>query len=211
MTAQAGDTFPPSIAAQKFPLRRLLRARRSRIGRADRRKAARRAATCLLKRLPPRCRIAIYLSVHSELSTRPLRAALLRAGHRVSVPVTLRNWQMRFLPFDARTAIRASGPLRLPEPVARRPMRKARHFDVILVPLLGFDDHGGRLGNGGGYYDRALAGPRIGRKPQRIGYAYAAQRLDRLPMDSFDVRLDAVVTECGWQRFPKHPLNPNPQ
>ncbi len=205
MTAQAGDTFPISIAAQKSALRRVLRSRRSRIPRSDRRKAARLAARALLKRLPPRCRIAIYLSVHSELSTAPLRAALLRAGHRVSVPVTLRNWQMRFLPFDARTALRSSGPLRLPEPVARRPMQTARAFDVILVPLLGFDAAGGRIGNGGGYYDRALAHPRVGGRPQRIGYAYAAQAVDALPMEAFDVRLDAVVSERGWARFPKQP------
>lgn len=203
MTAQAGDTFPISIAAQKSALRRVLRARRSRIAEPDRRKAARLAARALLKRLPPRCRIAIYLSVHSELSTRPLRSALLRAGHRVFVPVTLRDWQMRFLPYDKHTVLRASGPLRLPEPVARRPRRTARHVDVILVPLLGFDSAGGRLGNGGGYYDRALAHRRIGGKPQRIGYAYAVQAVDALPMDRFDVRLDAVVTERGWSRFPK--------
>ncbi len=204
MTAQAGDTFPNSIAAQKSALRLLLRKRRSSIPRSDRRKAARRAAQALLKHLPPRCRIAIYLSVHSELSTEPLCAALLRAGHKLSVPVTLRDWQMRFLPYDRNTAIRANGPLRLPEPVARRPMRSARHFDVILLPLLGFDASGGRLGNGGGYYDRALAGARTGRPPKRIGYAYALQQVEALPMDAFDVRLDAVVTERGWQRFPKH-------
>ena len=203
MTAQAGDTFPNSIAAQKSALRLLLRKRRSSIPRSDRRKAARRAAQALLKRLPPRCMIAIYLSVHSELSTEPLCAALLRAGHALSVPVTLRDWQMRFLPYDGNTAIRANGPLRLPEPVARRPMRSARHFDVILLPLLGFDASGGRLGNGGGYYDRALAGAGTGRQPKRIGYAYALQQVEALPMDAFDVRLDAVVTERGWQRFPK--------
>ncbi|MBA4286834.1 MAG: 5-formyltetrahydrofolate cyclo-ligase [Xanthomonadaceae bacterium] len=193
------------MAAQKSALRSVLRKRRSRIARADRQKAARQAAQALLKHLPPRCRIAIYLSVHSELSTQPLRAALLRAGHQVSVPVTLRDWQMRFLPFSERTALRSNGPLRLPEPVARRPMCSARRFDVILVPLLGFDATGGRIGNGGGYYDRALAAPRIGGRPQRIGYAYAVQRVDLLPMEAFDVRLDAVVTEGGWQRFPKLP------
>jgi len=204
MTAQAGDTFPLSIAAQKSALRSVLRKRRSRIAKADRCTAARCAARALLKRLPPRCRIAVYLSVHSELSTQPLRSALLRAGHQVSVPVTRRDWQMRFLPFAEHTALRSNGPLRLPEPVARRPMRSARRFDVILVPLLGFDATGGRIGNGGGYYDRALAAPRIGRRPQRIGYAYAAQRVELLPMEAFDVRLDAVVTEDGWQRFPKY-------
>lgn len=203
MTAQAGDTFPLSSAAQKSALRRVLRSRRSRLPEAERRKAARLAARALIRRLPRRCRIAIYLSVHSELSTQPLRNALLRAGHRLSVPVTLRNWRMRFVPFHAGTALRRAGPLRLPEPVTRRPMHGARHFDLILVPLLGFDADGGRLGNGGGYYDRALAPPRLGRRPQRIGYAYAAQAVEALPMEAFDVRLDAVVTERGWTRFPK--------
>lgn len=202
MTAQAGDTSSTSIAARKSALRQLLRRRRSALSRAERRRAARAAARHLLRLLPPRCRIAIYLSIHAELSTMPLRAALARAGHRVHAPVTLRDWQLRFVPLQPATALRRCGPLRLPEPAQRRPKLRARGFDVIVVPLVGYDDAGGRLGNGGGYYDRALAGPRIGRRPKRIGYAYAVQRVEALPLDRCDIRLDAVVTERGCTRFP---------
>lgn len=179
-----------------------MRAERRAIPPSVRAKAAREAARHLIRHLPPRCRIAIYLSVQSELSTRALRDPLLRAGHRVTVPITLRNWQLRFVRLDHSTPLRRHGPLRLPEPAQRCPRSRARDHDVILVPLLAFDADGGRLGNGGGYYDRALAGPRIGRRPRRVGYAYACQQAEHLPMDRFDVRLDAVVTECGWIRFP---------
>lgn len=202
MTAQVGDTLISS-AARKAALRRQLRNVRTAQSKASRSRAARQAARQLLRRLPARCRIAIYLSVHSELSTLPLRAALHGAGHRVAVPLTLRDWQMRFVPIDAGSVLRKRGSLRLPEPVSRRHLLTARRFDMIIVPLLGFDAGGGRLGNGGGYYDRALSAPRIGRRPWRIGYAYGAQEIDQVPVEAFDVRLDAVVTERGLRRFPK--------
>ncbi|MDP3294184.1 MAG: 5-formyltetrahydrofolate cyclo-ligase [Nevskia sp.] len=195
-----GDTLI-SHAARKAALRRQLRQARTAIPQAQRHAAARRATRVLLRELPPRSRIAIYLSVRSELSTTPLRAALARAGHRVSVPLTLRDWRLRFVPLERKTVLCKRGPLQLPEPVSRRHLKTARAFDVILVPLLGFDAGGGRLGNGGGYYDRALAGSRIGRKPRRIGYAYALQEVGELPIEAFDVRLDAVVTERGLRRF----------
>lgn len=204
MTAQVGDTLI-SLAARKAALRRQLRQARAAIPQAQRIAGARRATRLLLLALKPRSRIAIYLSVRSELSTEPLRAALARAGHQVAVPLTLPDWRLRFVPFDASTALRRRGPLCLPEPVLRRHQQTARAFDVILVPLLGFDAGGGRLGNGGGYYDRALAGRRVGRRPRRIGYAYAAQEVDALPVETFDVRLDAVITERGLRHFPKHP------
>lgn len=206
MTAQVGDTLISS-AARKAALRRQLRQARSAIPHAQRITAARRATRLLLRELPPRCRIAIYLSVRSELSTTPLRTALARAGHQVFVPLTMRDWRLRFVPLDRNTVLRRHGPLQLPEPVSRRHLKTARAFDVILVPLLGFDASGGRLGNGGGYYDRALAGSRTGRKPQRIGYAYALQEVGELPIEAFDVRLDAVVTEKGLRRFQKLPTH----
>jgi len=71
--------------------------------------------------------------------------------------------------------------------------------DVILMPLLGFDKHGTRLGYGGGYYDRTLG--RISKKPRLIGFAFALQEFDHIPRGPHDVPLDAVVTEKGVAWF----------
>ena len=69
--------------------------------------------------------------------------------------------------------------------------------DVLIVPLLAFDARGYRLGYGGGYYDRTLQGLRARRPTVAIGFAFAAQQVNKVPIDAFDQRLDAVVTETG--------------
>jgi 5-formyltetrahydrofolate cyclo-ligase len=66
--------------------------------------------------------------------------------------------------------------------------------DLVLVPLLAFDARGHRLGYGGGYYDRSLAGLPHARA---IGCAYAAQQVDELPVGPYDAPLHAIATERG--------------
>ena len=76
-------------------------------------------------------------------------------------------------------------------------------LDIVLLPLLAFDDRGNRLGMGGGYYDRLFAS-RLHRKtkqPLRVGLAFDCQQAERLPMQAWDVPLHAVVTESGWRFF----------
>jgi len=85
---------------------------------------------------------------------------------------------------------------------------RASHMDVLLLPLLGFDSQGTRLGQGGGYYDRALSHCRF--RPYRIGLGYAAQQVQTLPHEPWDQRLDAVITERGLQRFPRKLSGSNP-
>ena len=137
-----------------------------------------------------------------------LLEAALRRGKRCYLPVMSRFGadRLRFRRVRKGSALSSRNAMRIPEPT-RSALCPPRALSLVLLPLVGFDAHGGRLGNGGGYYDRALAGPRIGRRPRRVGYAYAVQGVDALPMDAFDVRLDAVVTERGWTRFP----NPDPR
>lgn len=202
MTAQAGDTLSHSPAARKSELRKQLRRRRIAIPDAQRKQCARLAATHLLRwRGLRRARnIAVYLSARSELSTALLIARLLRQGRRVWAPVTGPAATMRFAPLRQGGKLRR-GPLGLHQPARPRPRREARCMDLILLPLLGFDALGHRLGNGGGYYDRALAAPRAGRRPLLVGYAYAAQETAALPAEPWDIRLDAVVTERGLRRF----------
>jgi 5-formyltetrahydrofolate cyclo-ligase len=72
---------------------------------------------------------------------------------------------------------------------------------VVIVPLLAFDARGFRLGYGGGFYDRTLAGLRALGPVHAVGFAFAAQEVPQVPIDGFDQQLDAVVTEQGVREF----------
>lgn len=71
--------------------------------------------------------------------------------------------------------------------------------DVVVVPGVAFDRDGGRLGRGRGYYDRAFP---VGAEeaPRLVGFAYSVQLVERVPCDSRDRRMDAIVTEDGVHR-----------
>ncbi len=69
--------------------------------------------------------------------------------------------------------------------------------EVLVVPLLAFDRRGYRLGYGGGYYDRTLAGLRAAGPVLAVGFAFAAQEVAAVPRDDHDQRLDLIVTEAG--------------
>jgi len=72
-----------------------------------------------------------------------------------------------------------------------------RDLDLVLLPLVAWDERGHRLGMGAGYYDRALAPVAACSRPLRVGVAYGLQQADRLPADPWDVRLHEVITENG--------------
>jgi 5-formyltetrahydrofolate cyclo-ligase len=69
--------------------------------------------------------------------------------------------------------------------------------EILIVPLVAFDRSGGRLGYGGGFYDRTLQGLRAKRATLAIGFAFAAQETDSLPLEPTDQPLDMIVTEQG--------------
>lgn len=73
--------------------------------------------------------------------------------------------------------------------------------EVLIVPLVGFDARGYRLGYGGGFYDRTLAMLRAKRPTVAVGFAFAAQELPEVPIDAYDQKLDAIVTERGLRLF----------
>jgi 5-formyltetrahydrofolate cyclo-ligase len=76
----------------------------------------------------------------------------------------------------------------------------------MLVPLAAFDRRGHRIGYGGGYYDRAIARlHQKGLQPTLIGIAFDCQEVASVPDEPHDVRLDAVLTETGYRRFPREP------
>jgi 5-formyltetrahydrofolate cyclo-ligase len=83
----------------------------------------------------------------------------------------------------------------IPVPSNRNPVQPT----VLLVPLLGFDTAGYRLGHGGGYYDRTLA--TVAQKPLTIGIGYELGRLQTIYPQPHDIPMDAIVTESGVVRF----------
>ncbi|MCH9666162.1 MAG: hypothetical protein K0U41_10015 [Gammaproteobacteria bacterium] len=82
-------------------------------------------------------------------------------------------------------------------------------LDAVFMPLVAFDERGGRLGMGGGYYDHTFAfcqgdksdNMRFTKRPLLIGVAYGLQQLSNIPMETTDINMDYVVTENGWLEF----------
>jgi 5-formyltetrahydrofolate cyclo-ligase len=70
--------------------------------------------------------------------------------------------------------------------------------NLVMTPLLAFDRHGGRLGQGGGHYDRTLAALRRQRPVFVLGVAFSAQEVDQVPTEAHDARLNAIVTETEY-------------
>lgn len=211
VTASAGGTISsldlrPHTAA-KSELRRTLRRLRCNLSRAVRGGCARQAARRLLRsrRLLQARHIAVYLSVGCELSTVPLIAALRRRRWTLWVPAVGREGRMWFVRLGSGRRLRRdrSG---MPAPAHARVRRSARRLALIVMPVLGFDCAGHRLGSGRGYYDRALAGCAPGR-PWRLGYAYAAQEVAGIPADPWDITLDAVATERGMRQLDRPRLH----
>jgi 5-formyltetrahydrofolate cyclo-ligase len=134
---------------------------------------------------------AIYHPVGSELDPTPIRIP----GARRALPVaTARDAPLIFrlhAPGDPLAADALGIPAPMPDAPAVLP-------DVVFAPALAFDRSGGRLGQGGGHYDRTLAELRARKPVLVIGVAYAGQEVEEIPMEPHDQRLDAILTETGY-------------
>ncbi len=146
--------------------------------------------------LAPGEMVAGYWPIRDELDLKPLIIRLMDAGQPVCLPVVLgdelplelRHWQPAAPLYPAGFGTLApedGAPVVVP--------------DVILMPLLGFDRQGTRLGYGGGYYDRTLA--KLATKPRLVGFAFSCQQFDEIPRQPHDIPLDMVVTEIGVRQF----------
>ena len=187
-----------SIEDVKHALRREARRRRVGMHESHRAEASRAACHHFLSGFPldPDATVAGYWPIRDELDIRPIMAQLMDAGQPFCLPVVqgddlpleLRQWKEgeALYPAGFGTLAPESGATVLVP-------------DVVLMPLLGFDGSGTRLGYGGGYYDRTLAG--LARRPRLVGFAYEVQQFDHLPRLAHDIPLDAVVTETGIRFF----------
>lgn len=189
----------------KYTLRRQLKSARNAFTPAARRQAARaalRLALChgLLLRAQ---RIGLYLPQGGEFDTHPLLNQALWMQRDCYLPILPRRGRVMRFGRVGRGTQMTKNRYGIAEPVDARPLR-ARQLDLLLLPLVGFDHRGYRLGMGGGYYDATLAfmqHRRWWRKPRLVGVAYECQRVETLPHDPWDMPLDAVLTESQLYRF----------
>lgn len=186
-------------------LRRMLRQARRALTPSQQRQAARGLYRQLAQQpLFRRAKhISLYLPTDGEIDPRLLLRAAQRRGKATYLPV-LSAWPRTKMVFQR---IRPGEKLkpnrfRILEPranIARQ--RPVWTLDLVLLPLVGFDDVGGRLGMGGGFYDRSLAylaRRKNWRKPTLLGLAHECQKVERLAQASWDVPLQGTVTDKAW-------------
>tara|TARA_B100001027_G_scaffold22738_1_gene13385 strand:+ start:173 stop:706 length:534 start_codon:yes stop_codon:yes gene_type:complete len=107
----------------------------------------------------------------------------------ISLPKIKKNSQMNFFKWSVRDPL-AINKFGIPEPVSK----KVEYPDVLLVPLVAFDKDYNRVGYGGGFYDRYIKKIRKRKKVITIGFAYTFQKVNKIPINKYDIKLDFIIT-----------------
>lgn len=147
----------------------------------------------------------VYVNFRSEAETLPLIRECLRQNMRIAVPRTLVT-KKRLIPYEIHEPEKdlAPGYCQIPEPLISRTMQiDPARIDTIILPGSAFDLSGGRLGYGGGYYDRFLASEAPG--ALRIAIAYDLQVVEALPLEPHDQRVHYLLTESRTLHFTEKP------
>lgn len=143
--------------------------------------------------------IAVYLAADGEIDTQYVIEKCWQLGKTIYLPILhpVRHNRLWFARYKQDSAmIKNCYGISEPDP-HRNARRQAWALDLVLLPLVAFDSQGGRMGMGGGYYDRTFAftAQRQGKlSPKLIGLAHEIQKVDQLPVESWDIPLAGIVT-----------------
>ena len=133
-----------------------------------------------------------FMPINTEIDPRPAMEEAAAHG-RVGVPIIQgKGLPLTFAHWDPDTPM-VEGPFKARIPANIQPMVP----EIVIVPLVAFDRKGGRLGYGGGFYDRTLQGLSDRGPCLAVGFAFAAQEADGLPLEPADQPLDLIITESG--------------
>ncbi|MGB0734217.1 MAG: 5-formyltetrahydrofolate cyclo-ligase [Pontibacterium sp.] len=144
--------------------------------------------------------IALYLANDGEIDPMPLIKYCWKLGKQVYLPLlhpiaTNRLWFVHYTPSTPMTRNKYG----ISEPKLRGCIRRTpKALDLVCLPLVAFDCKGNRMGMGGGYYDRTFSFKMAtghSQKPTLMGLAHELQRLPSLPVESWDIPLDAIVSD----------------
>jgi 5-formyltetrahydrofolate cyclo-ligase len=195
MTDNRATSPPPSEGvSDKELLRSRLKEKRAQMTAADAKRCSGLITEHLLALLNGHHTLMVYVSKEGEADTHALIDRLLKRGIAVVVPIIERETtSLRLSYLKNRAHLRVST-FNVPEPIGNEIAVKPGDIDAVIIPLVGFDSRGNRLGYGAGYYDRFLSShPDV----LRIGIGFACQQADLIPCEAFDIRMDYIITEKG--------------
>ena len=138
-------------------------------------------------------RISLYSPIRGEVPTGEIEKLAIKAGKIVYLPRIIKAGKK--LVFAVSTGNLEKGPYGIPQPHSSADSVGIDALDMIIIPGIGFDKHGHRLGYGMGYYDRAFGN--IREEASVVGLAYSFQVVEKLPVEEHDLRVDFIVTENG--------------
>lgn len=206
--------IPIAVPSVKSQLRKELRKKRNSLSAQQQLKAAVQldrqiARSGLLWRSRT---IALYFSSDGEIDPYLLIARLMKYRCQCYFPVIMSNKSLKFVRFRLGDKLKKNR-YGIPEPANHSrnslALRKPWTIQLVLLPLVGFDRHGGRLGMGGGFYDRTFQGAQRKDKqrlsaPLLVGLAHHCQEVDQLTTDSWDIPLSKLVTDQELITIPRN-------
>ena len=162
--------------------------------RKDRLEKSQRICRHLMEIIRDKETVMVFTSKEKEVNTRPLIMALFGKGNPVVVPIIVKEDVSLRLSYLRDFSALVPSTFGVPEPIGSEIPAHAEDIDTIILPMLGFDRAGGRIGYGAGYYDRFLSkNPACGKSGSR----FPARRLGAYPSMRMTIRMDAVLTEDG--------------
>ena len=130
-----------------------------------------------------------YYPVNFEIDDLTLLKKLEKKKFIISLPVIKKNFQMDFYKWSFSDLLKINK-YGIPEPVVKNIVCP----DILLVPLVAFDKNLNRLGYGGGYYDRLIKKLSKKKNVLKIGLAFSIQKINKVPINAYDQKLDYIVT-----------------
>lgn len=201
------QTMKPKISqlTNKSDLRDELRARRRQLDESDRLSLDASINHFLAKYIAEHrpATIAAFWPFDGEPNLLPTLAATDQLETQIALPVIRQSPSGPSLVFAQWTSatVMEKNLYGIPEPCGS-PEILLFNIDLLLLPLVGWDESGSRLGMGAGFYDRALAPLSQCEVPVRTGVAYQLQRVSKIPDEPWDIRLHMLLSETGWFTCP---------
>jgi len=180
--------------AIKAAIRNQLRASREQLTPKEREEKSQQIADHLTALIRPGETVLSFASKDIEVQTDAFLEQMLAQGNPLAVPIIQPEDVSLRLSYIREISALVPSTFDVPEPIGSEIPADPEDIDTIILPMLGFDSTGGRIGYGSGYYDRFLEKhPHL----RKIGIAFACQEAEKIPVEENDIFMDLIITEDG--------------